>query len=641
MPTVTGNIKRIAGTDVTAGRVVFTATTPVIQDRNAKTTRLGAGVAEHVVTIGASGTFTTSLPATGEGWVYEVQIVAFVGAYQVENLPTLVLPVSEAGADLSDAGLKGHASGQVVIRQTASAGELSAAIGSALGPFEASVTEAKAAAKESRDFAYRAEATVGGYEPRIKGIEAMAGLSPESPTDGQTSTLVSNAGTLTGQAVRTAATNVVAGHTAVTGLRSDVDDLETARTDHHARLQVFEQRTPEAYGALGNGTADDTNAILQWMQAGWSALPPRAYRITGGLAISRDDFKLRGGGATLIVDGNDSGTSRVLSVTGNNADISGLFIMGAVGAKIRGGIYVYGNGAKIQNNRVHNLTSDNESRGIHVEGTGGHHISGNRIHNISAVGNTVDGDGIGMARGIVIYHKTNAVLSSLVTGNHITDITGEEGDGISVLASDGSGTGYLSSKTSIIGNTVDNCTRRNVKIQGHDVDVVANILRDSSRQVFGKESSVINAYSSGRLSIKGNTLWYTDLGSSISIQGAAVAGLATNPQDVTISGNSVFAETGGTSTGIYVDYTNRVVVSGNNTRGGFRGIALGNVSSGSITGNTIERLTPGPTAYAASASSSCTRVAMVGNTDLSVNNANTFRNDSVSGVTANNHQITA
>lgn len=57
--------------------------------------------------------------------------------------------------------------------------------------------QSESAAEQSAFYAYSANQTVQAYEPRITGIEAMAGLTPESPVDGQTANLVSQPDSLT------------------------------------------------------------------------------------------------------------------------------------------------------------------------------------------------------------------------------------------------------------------------------------------------------------------------------------------------------------------------------------------------------------------------------------------------------------
>lgn len=650
MPTVTGNLRQLAGSNLTSGQIVFTAPDGIVQDRDGNTTRVGP----HTVAVGASGIFSESLPATGAGY-YVARITATIGRNLVHDLPTLLLQVPEAGADLSEAVPAQSAAGDLIVQQTATVGELGAAVDAAVAPMLEDVAEAKDAAVQARTFAYRAEETVRQYDPRIKGIEAMAGLTPGDPVDGQTSNLLSNRDSLTWDAAEALASEVIAGHATVTGLRTDVDELRTdlTTTDEaltqeatdratedgklSARLRVFEQRTPEDFGAVAGDSVDSTAAIRAWLQAGCTTLPPLAYRITGDLSIVQHGLKLVGHGATFLVDGNDSPQSRVLSITGDNVEVTGLRILGLPGKKVRGGIYVIGDNAKVYDNDIADLVSEIESRAIHVEGRGGHKVTDNRISNISATGNVVEGDGTGMARAVVVYTTSDATMPSLVTGNIITDILGEEGDAITVLASDGVAPRFESGKVTVKGNTLDNCSRRFIKVQGSDVEVKSNTLRDSKRGSGGNAASAVNVYASGRVTVKGNEVWYSDLGSSINVQGAQTG---TRAEEVSISDNDVYADTGASSTGIYVDHTNRVFATNNRVHGGLRGIGFGNVSTGAISNNVTSRLQNVAGAYAAAATNSCTRIAMTNNTDVSGVKLNTpFINDSVDGITENNRQL--
>lgn len=97
-------------------------------------------------------------------------------------------------------------------------------------------TELTGLTTKAQRAAARAADALEDHEPRIQGLEAMAGLSPEGVTDGQTAALISNGDTLTRAA------------------------LEGATEPLSDRIAVFESRTPEHYGAAGDGVTDDTTA---------------------------------------------------------------------------------------------------------------------------------------------------------------------------------------------------------------------------------------------------------------------------------------------------------------------------------------------------------------------------------------------
>lgn len=493
---------------------------------------------------------------------------------------------------------------------------------------QAAEASARAALAAQTATSEQVSAWMATAEQRITGIEAMAGVSAGSVTDGQTAALIASPTSQTRAAL----------NSATEPLRAALDG---ATEPLRARLTVLESRTPEHVGAAGDGVTDDTAALSEWVSAGGGTLPPRTYRLTGGIQASRDDVHIDGHGGVLAADGRDGIESRILTITGNRAHISGVTLRPATGrARHRGGLYLMGDDHRVIGCHIEGLRSENESRGIHVAGQGSV-VMGNRIHNIYATGNGVEGDGTGMSRGIVVHNTSPATSPTLVHGNHITDILGEEGDGIAVLASPGDGTGYISSLTAISDNLIDNCSRRCIKVQAWDVTVSGNKLFDTDRKMYGNEASLINTYSSGRLVIDQNVLWPSDLTGTISVDGAVVSGVASVP-DVTIRGNTVHAEKGAASLGIYAKAIDGLVVQGNDVTGGGKGISVSFITRGAITGNVTRDLTPGTNVTSVHATSSCKNVAITNNIDLSPGVYRPFRNDASTGaILENNHAMTA
>jgi hypothetical protein len=618
MPTVTGNIKRIAGSNVTSGQVRFTSTVPVVQDRTANTTTLG--VAEHTVQIGSSGAISTTLPATGPDWVYEVEIIALAGTKMIET-PILLLPVPAAGADLSDAGVKGQATGDVVVRQTVTAGELQAAVATAVAPVEAKITAAEAAAVEARQSVYRAEATVGEYEPRIHGIEVMAGIEPGSVTDGQTSNLFSNRSSLTWVAAEKLAAEVVTGHASVTGLRSDVTALQGRATALESRATALERRTPAYYGAKGDGTTDDTTALRAFLAAGHRVFDGGTYRTTAGLSLTGNGIHLEGNGTRIICD--NLTRAEIIVVTGDDAVVTGFHLEGAAKTKanvttngkgdLGNGIRVVGARATITDNVITDIISGFNSGGIRVEGPGGNHITGNTVRNVDSAGSGDTGDGSAHSRGISLYHPGPATAGeSTIAGNHIANILGQGAAGVSVLQHDGTRWPYYSAHATISGNTIENCHRRAVKIQASNVTVKGNTITDTITDTPYASASVIDVLDSDHVTITGNTVKIGELNTPIMVTAPSFTG---SVGFITISDNELFMPGSSSLIGIYVTGVDQLTVSGNVIRGGLDGVRVGSISGGAVTNNDIAyQLSTGYSVYA---TANCTNMLIVHNTDTS------------------------
>lgn len=173
MPTVTGDVKTVAGSAVTSGEVRFRSTQPIVQNRTLQTTTLATDAAEYKAPLNSSGTFSVDLPASGDGWAYEAEIVAYVGSNRVKGLPKLVLEVPELGTDLAEAGVLGQRAGNVIIRKMALMAEIGETVAAADNAVTVSNTALSTAnnAKGTADLAFQ---RVDAAHVRMNSVEDTA-----------------------------------------------------------------------------------------------------------------------------------------------------------------------------------------------------------------------------------------------------------------------------------------------------------------------------------------------------------------------------------------------------------------------------------------------------------------------------------
>lgn len=168
------------------------------------------------------------------------------------------------------------------------------------GELGATVRDAQTAATTAVQAATSAESAVNSYTPRVVALEAMGGLSPESPVDGQTANLVHQPGSLT--------------HHAVSGA------VGTATS--YYPLSHF--------GAVGDGVTDDTTAVQSALSAGvplhWGD-SGKKYRITAMLTLAAArDVSWQSAGAAITLDAT-APVQSVLSVALNGHSMG---VMGAL-----------------------------------------------------------------------------------------------------------------------------------------------------------------------------------------------------------------------------------------------------------------------------------------------------------------------
>lgn len=200
MVTLTGKM-----TDV-AGRTPESISNIIVK---APSARIGGG-SDIIVTSNAqvdfnegTGTLTLTGLHVGLSWLY------IEGDGWSDSVPLAVAEgfqlILEAVANAS--GVPGIADYVLMIRNSGEHARLLARaavdgeIGEVVRLAQTSATLAKHAATTAAQSATSAENKVDSYTPRVVALEAMAGLSPESPVDGQTANLVLQGDSLTRAAI--------------------------------------------------------------------------------------------------------------------------------------------------------------------------------------------------------------------------------------------------------------------------------------------------------------------------------------------------------------------------------------------------------------------------------------------------------
>lgn len=360
---------------------------------------------------------------------------------------------------------------------------------------------------------------------------------------------------------------------------------------------------PEDFGAKGDGVTDDTAALEAWLASDSPSL-----RMGGGVYRTSRGLTSTIPGRTILSDGgwikSTALEEPVLTVTGANTRVR----LGVDGTnKARVGIMVKAGGCDASGSEVVNCRSTTTAAGgIWAETAFGFRCVGARIERIHSVGNTTIGDGNGAARGIYLGGSgIVASRSSLIADNVISEITGEEGDAIQVLATAAAGKPFGSMLCTVRGNSITNFSRRAIKVQASDVAVINNECVDLGTEVTGSEHAAIYMINQNGGSVIGNRV-----NAPRFIYGVHVANSGTIPyaERTTVVGNDVTA--GGESTmALYVSGMVGAVITGNRTRGGRVGTnviraldstILDNVGSDSprpmvlsepLTGSTVKRNT--------------------------------------------------
>ena len=241
------------------------------------------------------------------------------------------------------------------------------------------------------------------------------------------------------------------------------------------------------FGATGDGVTDDTAAIQAALDTTNTLIefPKGNYRIrrpeldgTAAISSSVPNRIIFGNGIITATDQVKVG----FDITGNDTTVN-IHIDGNnfIGNAIR---VSSADNCVVDGCKIHDLNGfTNYSAiaiGVYFESNDySVSVTNNQIRNLTSEGDGSGGNGVGMSRAINISATTNISKASLVSNNTINSVGGEEGDSITIISSDGSGT-YFDLPITVEGNAISLWNRRAIKAQANEVSIIGNILNNES-----------------------------------------------------------------------------------------------------------------------------------------------------------------
>lgn len=245
------------------------------------------------------------------------------------------------------------------------------------------------------------------------------------------------------------------------------------------------------YGALGNGTTDDTSAISLAIAAAKSSsggvvyFPPGTYLTTGISATSVDNLVLEGAGATISC-----------SVDAHNV----LFLTSCSNFQVRGITF---------NHKTH-AARNSSGYGIHTASCTDGLIEGNVLTNICAAG---------------IFTTTGTRIS--IIGNSVHDTLA---DGIHTTAT--------STQVTVVGNRLANTGDDAIAFVSYQSDSGQNTrCAASGNSVFQSKARGIAVIGGKGITVTGNSIESTTSAGIMVAQDDSYS--SRGPSEVTVSGNTV------------------------------------------------------------------------------------------------------
>lgn len=397
---------------------------------------------------------------------------------------------------------------------------------------QATALDALSAAGAASSLAGAAHTVATNAADLATNLASAAGFGPSTPTDGTIATYV---GQSSSQAARA------------------VDARARART-----RTVY----PEDFGAVGDGLADDTAALEAWLASPSKSLSMGAgrYRVVRPLASSVAGRTIWSEGGWIVSAAKED---VALDVTGPNTRVRigvDCTETARIGLRFRAG------GGDASGSEVRGAKSTtNAAGGIWAETAFGFRCVGAKVDGITSVGDTTIGNGNGASRGIYLGGSgIVASAPSLIESCEVSNIRGEEGDAIQVLATAPAGQPFGSMLCTVRGNSIRGFSRRAIKVQASDVAVVDNECVDLDQTVTGSEHAVIYVINQNGAVVVGNRVDVARFSYGVHV---ANSGTVPYAERTVVSGNIVNVGPSATMA-IYISGVTGAVITGNRSSGG-------------------------------------------------------------------------
>lgn len=352
-----------------------------------------------------------------------------------------------------------------------------------------------------------------------------------------------------------------------------------------------------AYGAVGNGIANDTAAIQQALTAGDTLFPPGTYLINATLNVP-SGRRVFGARSSFIKLADNTNLPMIQLVSVSNVTLEGLTLNGNQAnqsACVGGCRGIVGSGTSTNIQILHNHIGNTRNSGIYLNATTQSLVDGNYIHD--TLGESNYGEGITLL-GL-------AGQFNVITNNRLERIGGT---GIGMTGTDGviaNNTIYDSAKTvsqqaivvgygspghntdairiTVANNVVHTTTLHGcIRVGGTDLTIIGNIVTACGERGIALITTNDGVTRGVRLRALDNQILEPSDASAVN------AGIDLGLCDgCEVSGNLVKMKTTSTANAIIVQGQTNSKISNNTLEGGNVGVRASSLTGTSITGNQL------------------------------------------------------